>query len=132
MGEIAEQLTGDKRNAEDDVYRPLAIDFTRKMEKGLEKTLFHLSQADVTQAREFINLLIDTCIEYGIATKMPLNEYSDDIKHYVRSCLKNKRCAVCGRPADLHHIDTVGIGRDRTQIDHHGMRCLPLCREHHQ
>ena len=34
-------------------------------------------------------------------------------------------------PADLHHEDAVGAGRDRTEIIHEGMEVLPLCRCHH-
>ena len=33
--------------------------------------------------------------------------------------------------AELHHVDRVGMGRDRTDILHEGMEALPLCREHH-
>ena len=40
--------------------------------------------------------------------------------------------SVCGAPADLHHIDRVGMGRDRTDMIHEGMEALPLCREHHR
>lgn len=45
---------------------------------------------------------------------------------------ERKKCAVCGRKADLHHIDRVGMGRDRDDICHEGLEALPLCREHHQ
>ncbi len=44
----------------------------------------------------------------------------------------HKKCAVCGRKAELHHVDRVGMGRDRREICHIGMQALPLCREHHQ
>ena len=47
------------------------------------------------------------------------------------ACLINKKCAVCGRRSDLHHIDAVGVGRDRHDIVHEGMEVIPLCREHH-
>ena len=56
---------------------------------------------------------------------------AEDIPRYVWACLMNRRCAVCGRHADLHHVDVVGMGRDRKEICHIGMRALPLCREHH-
>ena len=38
---------------------------------------------------------------------------------------------MCGRLAELHHVDRVGMGRDRTDICHEGMEALPLCRTHH-
>jgi hypothetical protein len=43
----------------------------------------------------------------------------------------HKRCIVCGKRADLHHVDRVGMGGDRHDMCHIGMRALPLCREHH-
>jgi hypothetical protein len=43
----------------------------------------------------------------------------------------NKKCAVCGKKTELHHVDHVGMGYNRNEICHIGMRCLPLCREHH-
>ena len=58
-------------------------------------------------------------------------EYVDDVADYVYSCLINKRCCICGRAADLHHVERVGMGRSRTEICHEGMEVLPLCREHH-
>lgn len=55
----------------------------------------------------------------------------DDVGDYIYSCLIAKKCCICGRRADLHHVDRVGMGRDRTDIVHEGMEALPLCREHH-
>ena len=57
--------------------------------------------------------------------------YVDDIGDYVYSCLINRKCAICGRKAELHHVERVGMGRNRDDIIHDGMECLPLCREHH-
>ncbi|MBQ1779553.1 MAG: hypothetical protein IIZ93_15475, partial [Acidaminococcaceae bacterium] len=56
----------------------------------------------------------------------------DDIERYVYACLMNKKCAVCGKKTELHHYDHVGMGRNRREIDHIGMRAYPLCREHHE
>jgi hypothetical protein len=56
---------------------------------------------------------------------------TDDIGGYLYLCLKHKKCAICGGKADLHHFDAVGMGRNRKEIIHEGMRCLPLCRKHH-
>ena len=126
MGEIGEYQGQDK----EDVYREQQIAFSEKSFHVLQGHLFHLSDATVSEARGFIDLLIEIVIEYGIPTKRPLVEYCEDIGKYVYSCLMNKRCAVCGRKAELHHVDAVGR-RDRQEINHIGMDCLPLCREHH-
>ena len=92
---------------------------------------FSLSNCDMTTARLFITYLIDFCLLHGVDVGEPLYQLSEDIPRYVWACLMNKRCAVCGRNADLHHCDVVGMGRDRMEICHIGMRALPLCREHH-
>lgn len=107
-------------------------EFIEKHLEGLQKELFSLSDCDVTTAREYITYLIDFCLEFNVPTHTPLAEMCDDIQRYVYSCLVRKACAVCGKKADLHHVDRVGMGRDRTEINHIGMQALPLCREHHQ
>lgn len=41
------------------------------------------------------------------------------------------KCAVCGKRGELHHIDAIGMGGDRTQVEHLGREVISLCREHH-
>jgi hypothetical protein len=43
----------------------------------------------------------------------------------------NKRCCICGKLADLHHVQSVGSQGYRDKINHIGLEALPLCREHH-
>lgn len=92
---------------------------------------FSLSDCDMTTAREFLEFLIEFCIEWDIPTADSLLERSPDIARYLYSCLLNKCCAICGGKAELHHVDAVGAGRNRKEIIHLGMRVLPLCRRHH-
>lgn len=127
MGEIAEY----QGQSKDDVYKEQSSAFSIKHLEILQGQLFHLSSATVTMARDFITLLVEIIIEYGIPTKDPLYSMCDDIRRYVYACLMHKKCAVCGRRTELHHVDAVGMGRNRHEIDHIGMRALPLCREHH-
>ena len=128
MGEIAEY----QGQGKDDVYREQSTAFSLKHLEILQGELFHLSTATVSTARAFINLLIEIILEYGIPTKEPLYGLCDDIERYVYACLANKKCAVCGKKTELHHYDHVGMGRNRREIDHIGMRAYPLCREHHE
>ena len=86
----------------------------------------------MTTAREFITYLIDFMIEHGVPSKVPLYEQSEDMEHYIYSCLFHKRCCVCGKKSDLHHVERVGMGRNRQEIIHEGMLALPLCRKHHE
>ena len=128
MTEIADY----QGQTKDDVYAEQKTAFTLKHLEILQGELFRLSSATVTMARAFITMLIEIIIEYGIPTKEPLYGLCDDIPRYVYACLMNKKCAVCGKKTELHHVDAVGMGRNRREIDHIGMRCLPLCREHHE
>lgn len=128
MGEIAEF----QGQTKDEVYSEQKTEFTLKHLEILQGELFHLSNATVTMARAFINMLVEIIIEFGIPTREPLYGLCDDIERYVYACLMNKKCAVCGKKTELHHYDHVGMGRDRHEIDHIGMRAYPLCRDHHE
>lgn len=128
MTEIAAFQGQDK----EDTYAEQRSAFTLKHLETLQDGLFHLSTATVSTARAFITMLVEIIIEYGIPTKEPLYGLCDDIQRYVYACLMNKKCAVCGRKTELHHVQAVGMGRSRREIDHIGMQCLPLCREHHE
>lgn len=88
---------------------------------------FSLSDVDMTTARLYITFLIDFCIENGVPSKQPLWELADDIEAYVYHCATHQACAVCRKHAGLHHVDAVGMGRDRDEIVHVGMRAIPLC-----
>jgi hypothetical protein len=127
MTEIAEWQGQDKEST----YHEQQLIFSDKFMEVLQGRLFHLSSATMSEASMFITMLIEVIIQYGIPTKMPLYEMAEDVGQYVYACLVNRKCAVCGRKTELHHVDAVGMGYNRREICHIGMRCLPLCREHH-
>lgn len=87
--------------------------------------------ADMTTARDFITYLIEFCFRWNVPTLKPLLDKTEDIFRYLYLCLENRKCAICNAKADIHHVDAVGIGRDRNTIIHVGMRAIALCREHH-
>lgn len=95
---------------------------------------FSLADCDMTTARLYITYLIDFCIEHSVPTRKPLCAFCDDIEAYVYQYLAKRSCAVHNCfGADIHHCtgSRVGLGRDRTEIVHVGLVCLPLCRERH-
>lgn len=94
-------------------------------------SIFSLSNAPMSLVCAFQRFLVRFILEWDIPCNFPLLNFVDDIPDYIYSCLINKKCCVCGMKADLHHTDTVGMGRDRNEIIHEGMNVLPLCREHH-
>ena len=93
--------------------------------------LFSLSDAPMSLIAAFQDFLVRFILEWDIPTSFPLYTLAGDFSDYIYACLINKKCAVCGKRSDLHHIDAVGMGRDRHDIVHEGMEVIQLCREHH-
>lgn len=92
---------------------------------------FSLSDCTMDTAREFIN----TILEYSISEGIPLTdagvERTDDIGRYLYFCMKVRKCCVCGEQGEIHHVDAIGMGNDRTQVDDSKSRKMCLCRKHH-
>lgn len=100
----------------------------------LEQTadkIFSLSNAPMSLVCAFQRYLIRFILDFDIPCSFPLLDYADDVGDYIYHCLMTKKCCICGLPTDLHHVERVGMGRNRNEIIHEGMEVLPLCREHH-
>ena len=115
-------------------YTPEAAKQVMKVEHMLRvgcTEYFSLSDCSVSTAREFINTLMDYALREGIILSDMALGRTDDIDTYLHQCLKYRKCCICGRQADLHHVDAIGRGRDRSRIDDSMMLKAPLCRVHH-
>lgn len=128
LGEVGEWV-GDSPESTKALMK---LEFIHNRLTALEKSIFSLSDCDMTTAREFITYLIDFMVEHGVPSKVPLYEQCEDIERYVYACLKHEKCAVCGiEHADLHHFDQIGMGNDRRTVYQIGMHVISLCRIHH-
>ena len=87
---------------------------------------------DMTVARDFIDWLVELCVVNGVPCSQSLLDRCEDIQRYLYACVVNRVCAVCGKRAEIHEWDRVGMGRDRRKIHHEGQRVEPLCRVHHK
>ena len=94
-------------------------------------SIFSLSNAPMSLVCAFQRFLVRFILDWDIPCNFPLLNFVDDVADYVYGCLIHKKCCICGAKADLHHVDRVGMGRNRNDIIHEGMEVLPLCREHH-
>lgn len=133
IGEIA-MWAGYKASETNEANALMKRDFLLKRFDELSAAAiksFSMSDGDVSTVSMYISHLIDFILENDIPTKRPLTEMCEDIQQAVYSAMMHKRCIVCGKKADLHHVDRVGMGNNRREICHIGMRALPLCREHH-
>lgn len=103
----------------------------KEEEIKLYKKLFSLADCSMETASRYISHLVDMVLYWDVPTRRPLQELCDDIAKYLFSCLKHKKCSVCGRRGELHHMEAIGMGNDREEVIQEGMECMCLCREHH-
>lgn len=115
----------------EDIKEALKLDFWCGELLEMADTLFSLANAPMSIVAAFQSWLARFIVRNDVPTKRPMLEYVDDIESYLYACTAAKKCPICGKRADLHHVSAVGMGRDRNEIIHEGMEVMPLCREHH-
>lgn len=92
-----------------------------------------LSSCDMSYANKLIDTIITFCIDHEVPINGEViqeNKYQFTERQVYMMCLK-RICVICGKRADIHHVDHIGRGNNRHKISHLGKRILPLCREHH-
>lgn len=92
---------------------------------------FSLSDCTMDTAREFISTILEYALEMGIPLSEEAINRTDDIGRYLYFCLMHKKCAVCGKPGEVHHEDAIGMGNDRRTLDDSNYKKICLCRIHH-
>lgn len=93
---------------------------------------FSLADCSMTTAREFINTLMEYALREGVILTESGLRRTDDIDTYLIQCIRYRKCCICGRPADIHHADAIGMGNDRRRFDDSQSRIIALCRQHHE
>jgi len=106
-------------------------ELTKKFIQETGHPEFSLSNCERQLASDFIEWLIEFAFEYGVELNEHPKNIIDDIEAYIRICNKRKICAICGRPAEIHHVDTIGMGHNRNKVDDSDKRKIALCRKHH-
>jgi hypothetical protein len=109
----------------------LKLEFWQSHVETLGDKIFSLSNAPMSLVAEFQRYLIDFILSNDVPLSFPLLNYVDDIANYTYMCLIHKKCCICGRRADLHHIDAIGMGNDRAEAHNVGREVMSLCRAHH-
>lgn len=99
------------------------------MKKDIE--WFSLSNVDMTTARLYIEFILDFCFEHDVPLSVELSRLAKEVSGYLYLCILHRKCACCGGKAEIHHADAIGMGRDRTKIDHTKHKLIALCRRHH-
>lgn len=92
---------------------------------------FSLSNCSMTKAREYLNTLMEYALQEGVILKDSGLDRTDDIDTYLIQCIRYRRCCICGRDADIHHVDAIGMGNNRRFYDDSRSLIMALCRQHH-
>lgn len=92
---------------------------------------FSLSDCTMDTAREFINTILEYALEEGVPLSEEAINRTDDIGRYLYFCIMHRKCAICGRPGEIHHEDAIGMGNDRRKVDDSNYKKICLCRLHH-
>lgn len=114
-------------NPEELTKETLKIMYAKR--KGID--YFSLSDVSMDTAGDFLDFILSWSVENGIPLSEKILDRCDDVRRVVYACTMAKKCVVCGAFADLHHVDTIGMGGNRDTASHLGRLALPLCRMHH-
>lgn len=110
-------------------YWKAKFKFMVQMIFGVEE--FSLSDCSMTTANRMILTILDFLFEEDIPFKTKTWDSIPNDFPKQMLCIKNKRCVICGKKADIAHYQAVGSGRNRRTINHVGMYINTFCREHH-
>lgn len=118
-------------SSSEEIKTAFKLEFWADKVDTLADKIFSLSNAPMSLVAEFQRFLVEFILSNDVPVKRPLLAYVDDIEHYTYMCLIHKKCVICGKKADLHHIDAIGIGNNRNEVQHLGREVMSLCRLHH-
>jgi len=113
--------------SKEEMKKILKIDF---LGKSGEKE-FSLSNVERYKATRFIHYIIDVLIQMDIPIRLQTYQTLPKDDYILIKFMLNRQCWICGKKADIHHVDTVGAGNNRNEIHNLGRRLMALCREHH-
>ncbi|MCC4366433.1 putative HNHc nuclease [Limosilactobacillus reuteri] len=98
---------------------------------GKEISLADSTENTVSDAKNLIDIVIDFIFDFRVPVKRGFELLPRDEEYFQYKCLLNRQCIICGKHADVHHIDEIGMGRNRNTIDHTKHHLMALCRIHH-
>lgn len=99
-----------------------------------EKDYSSTTQLNMEDANSFIDFLLEFIIEHGIHADHPILEELvkiKDVSRYLWLCLHFRKCCICGKSGQVHHVDKIGMGSNRNKVDDSEKRKICLCENHH-
>lgn len=98
---------------------------------GKQISLSDVTKSSVSDANVLLDLVIDFMFEWRVPFKKGYELLPRDQEYYLFECCRHRVCMICGNRADIHHVDVIGAGLNRTHVDHTKRHVMALCRVHH-
>ena len=113
-----------------DYLREMFADYVRTLE-GYEERL-SLASCSKQQASEIIEVIIMWVFQQNIPLNYKTSDLMKEDKAFLYMTVLKRKCAICGKHAELAHRYAIGRGRNRNKMDHYGNQVLGLCSSHHR
>ncbi|WNW16703.1 putative HNHc nuclease [Lactiplantibacillus plantarum] len=98
---------------------------------GKQISLSDVTQSSVSDANQLLDLVIDFMFEWHVPFNKGYKLLPREQEYYLFQCCRHRVCMICGNRADIHHVDVIGAGLNRTHVDHTKRHVMALCRVHH-
>ncbi|MGA3473172.1 putative HNHc nuclease, partial [Lactiplantibacillus plantarum] len=98
---------------------------------GKQISLSDTTESSVSDANQLLDLVIDFMFEWHVPFKEGYKLLPREQEYYLFQCCRHRVCMICGNRADIHHVDVIGAGLNRTHVDHTKRHVMALCRDHH-
>ncbi|WP_076669778.1 putative HNHc nuclease [Lactiplantibacillus plantarum] len=98
---------------------------------GKQISLSDVTQSSVSDANQLLDLVIDFMFEWHVPFNEGYKLLPREQEYYLFQCCRHRVCMICGNRADIHHVDVIGAGLNRTHVDHTKRHVMALCRVHH-
>ncbi|UQS85848.1 putative HNHc nuclease (plasmid) [Apilactobacillus apisilvae] len=96
-----------------------------------QQKMFSLSNCTMTTANDFIDYLVNFCLEWDVEFASKALDIAKDSYGWEINCLNNQKCCICGQKMQIAHVHAIGMGANRKKMVHIGYTVLPLCWKHH-
>src|SRR5699024_5255924 len=113
-----------------DYLREMFADYVRTLE-GYEERL-SLASCSKQQASEIIEVIIMWVFRHDIRLNYKTSDLMKEDKAFLYMTVLKRKCAICGKHAELAHRYAIGRGRNRKKMNHYGNQVLGLCSSHHR
>ncbi|MCC9314280.1 putative HNHc nuclease [Lactiplantibacillus plantarum] len=98
---------------------------------GKQISLSDTTESSVSDSNQLLDLDIDFMFEWHVPFKEGYKLLPREQEYYLFQCCRHRVCMICGNRADIHHVDVIGAGLNRTHVDHTKRHVMALCRVHH-